>query len=59
MKENLYEREEDLTRAAELAREAAELSRRYQPEAADELSWIAEVMEGEVRVIRTAAVRMA
>ena len=59
MKEELYAREDDLCRAAELAREAAELSRAHQPEAAEELTWIAEVMEGEVNVLRSAMDRMA
>ncbi|MBP5288921.1 MAG: hypothetical protein J6Z79_03505 [Clostridia bacterium] len=47
------EKKEDLTRATELVREAADLSRAHMSEAAEELTWIAEVMEGEIHVIRS------
>ena len=43
---DLFEKEDDLTRATELVREAAELSRAHMSETAEELTWIAEVMEG-------------
>lgn len=49
---DLFEKEDDLTRATELVREAAELSRPHMSETAEELTWIAEVMEGEISVIR-------
>ena len=49
---DLVDKEDDLTRATELVREAAELSRAHLSETAEELLWIAEVMEGEIDVIR-------
>ena len=49
--ELLTERKEDLSRATELVREAADLTRDHMSEAAEELTWIAEVMEGEICVI--------
>ena len=48
----LVDKEEDLTRATELVREAAELTRPHMSEAAEELLWIAEVMDGEIDVTR-------
>ena len=46
------EKEDDLIRATELVREAADLSRSHMSETAEELNWIADVMEGEICVIR-------
>ena len=50
--EDVYDTLEDLSRATELVREAAELSRGTLGDTAEELSWIAEVMEGEISVRR-------
>lgn len=50
--EDLFNKENDLTRAVDLVREAAELSRTHMSEAAEELSWIADVMADEICVVR-------
>ena len=50
--EALYEKEDDLQEALEKIREAADLTRAHLEDAADDLAWIADVMEKEIDTAR-------
>ncbi|MBQ3865477.1 MAG: hypothetical protein II776_01145 [Clostridia bacterium] len=50
--EALYEKEDDLKEAVEKIREAADLTRAHLEDAADDLIWIADVMEKEIDTAR-------